>query len=187
MMRELTAVLTSLRDDPSVRVIVLSSTYPEFFLAHVDIRISGQMDVLQQLAGQARGGGAEVVAAADMSFAALEAVGIGQIESLVGIVPGGGGTQYLRRRVGRNRALEVVLTGELFDAETAAAYGWINRAVPAAELHELVDRVARNVADLPEGVIAAAKAALPPDDLTEGWSVRTRPGAPRSPCPRCSR
>lgn len=197
MIRELTEVLTALRDDASVRVIVFSSADPEFFLAHVDIRIGEEMDVLQQLAagapegvnvfqsigelirhlpqvtivelaGKARGGGAEVVAAADISFAALETAGIGQIESLMGIVPGGGGTQYLRQRVGRNRALEVVLTGELFDAETAAAYGWVNRAVPAAELHAFVERVARNVADLPDGVIAAAKAALPADDLAEG-------------------
>lgn len=80
-----------------------------------------------ELAGKARGGGAEFVAAADMAFAAAETAGLGQIEALMGIVPGGGGTQYLRERVGRNRALEIVLAADLFDAETAAAYGWINR------------------------------------------------------------
>ncbi|WIX98476.1 enoyl-CoA hydratase-related protein [Amycolatopsis mongoliensis] len=63
-----------------------------------------------------------------------QAAGLGQIESLMGIVPGGGGTQYLRERVGRNRALEIVLAADLFDAQTAAAYGWINRAAPASEL-----------------------------------------------------
>jgi enoyl-CoA hydratase/carnithine racemase len=86
----------------------------------------------------------------------------------MGIVPGGGGTQYLRDRVGRNRALEVVLTAELFDAETAASYGWINRALPADELDEYVDRIARNIAELPAGVIEAAKRALPADDFKEG-------------------
>ncbi|MFE5159443.1 enoyl-CoA hydratase/isomerase family protein [Streptomyces sp. NPDC056697] len=75
----------------------------------------------------------------------------------MGIVPGGGGTQYLRDRVGRNRALEVVLTADLFDAETAASYGWINRALPAGQLDEYVDRIARNIAPLPDGVIEAAK------------------------------
>ncbi|MEW1659067.1 enoyl-CoA hydratase/isomerase family protein [Streptomyces sp. NPDC093707] len=197
MMRELLTVLTGLKDDSSVRVIVFSSADPEFFIAHVDMHIGEEMDVLQELAasapadvnvfqaigelirhqpqvtivklaGKARGGGAEFVAAADMAFAAIETAGLGQIEALMGIIPGGGGTQYLRDRVGRNRALEVVLTADLFDAETAASYGWINRALPADELDEYVDRVARNLAALPDGVIEAAKSALPADDFTEG-------------------
>ncbi|MEV2214890.1 enoyl-CoA hydratase/isomerase family protein [Streptomyces sp. NPDC050997] len=197
MMRELRTVLTTLADDSSVRVIVFSSADPELFLAHVDMRIGEKMDVLQELAasapadvnvfqavgelirhqpqvtivklaGKARGGGAEFVAAADMAFAAVETAGLGQIEALMGIIPGGGGTQYLRDRVGRNRALEVVLTADLFDAETAASYGWINRALPADELDEYVDRVARNIAALPDGVIEAAKCSLPVDDFKEG-------------------
>lgn len=197
MMRELRTVLTRLKDDSSVRVIVFSSADPEFFIAHVDMRIGEEMDTLQELAasapadvnvfqaigelirhqpqvtivklaGKARGGGAEFVAAADMAFAAIETAGLGQIEALMGIVPGGGGTQYLRDRVGRNRALEVVLTADLFDAETAASYGWINRALPADELDEHVDRLARNIAALPDGVIEAAKHSLPADDFKEG-------------------
>jgi enoyl-CoA hydratase/carnithine racemase len=83
-------------------------------------------------------------------------------------VPGGGGTQYLANRAGRHRALEAVLGAELFDAETAERYGWVNRAVPAEELDEVVDRLARNIAALPEGVVAAAKHALTPDDLATG-------------------
>ncbi|MEU9151925.1 enoyl-CoA hydratase/isomerase family protein [Streptomyces sp. NPDC048417] len=197
MMRELRTALDALRGDSSVRVIVFSSADPEFFLAHVDMRIGERMDVLEQLAasapadvnvfqavgellrhqpqvtivklaGKARGGGAEFVAAADMAFAAAETAGIGQIEALMGIVPGGGGTQYLRDRVGRNRALEVVLTADLFDAETAASYGWINRALPAGQLDEYVDRIARDIAALPDGVIEAAKRALPPERITDG-------------------
>ena len=59
----------------------------------------------------------------------------------MGIVPGGGGTQYLADRVGRHRALEIVLGADLFDAETAERYGWVNRALPAAELDVFVDRL----------------------------------------------
>lgn len=103
-----------------------------------------------------------------MVFAAIGRAGIGQIEALMGIVPGGGGTQYLAGRVGRNRALEAVLGAGLYDAETAERYGWVNRAVPAAELDGVVDRLARDIAALPEGVIAAAKRALAPEDLSEG-------------------
>jgi enoyl-CoA hydratase/carnithine racemase len=197
MMRELRSVLTGLADDPSVRVIVFASADPELFLAHVDMRIGEDMTALGELAadapegvnvfqavgelirhqpqvtivklaGKARGGGAEVVAAADMAFAAEETAGIGQIEALMGIVPGGGGTQYLRQRVGRSRALEVVLTAELLDAETAASYGWINRAVRADDLDEYVDRVARRIAALSPRVIEAAKRALPAEDLGGG-------------------
>ncbi|MFJ5841698.1 enoyl-CoA hydratase/isomerase family protein [Streptomyces shenzhenensis] len=119
-----------------------------------------------------------------MAFAATETAGLGQTEALMGIVPGGGGTQYLRDRVGRNRALEVVLTADLFDAETAASYGWINRALPADRIDAYVDRVARNIAALPDGVIEAAKRALPADDFEDGllrendaWAAQFAPPA----------
>ncbi|MYW02895.1 enoyl-CoA hydratase/isomerase family protein, partial [Streptomyces sp. SID3343] len=65
-------------------------------------------------------------------------------------------------------ALEAVLGADLYDAETAERYGWVNRAVPADELDDVVDRLARNIAALPEGVIAAAKRAIVPEDLAEG-------------------
>ncbi|GGP73705.1 enoyl-CoA hydratase [Saccharothrix coeruleofusca] len=196
LIRELHEVLGALREESSVRVVVFSSANPEFFLAHVDIHILEEMDGLREiadrnpdanlfqgvgellrhqpqvtivkLAGKARAGGAEFVAAADMAFAARETAGLGQSEVLMGIVPGGGGTQYLRERVGRNRALELLLTADLVDADTAAAYGWINRAVPAAELDAVVDEVARKIAALPPEIIAAAKRLVPPTDLADG-------------------
>ncbi|MFI5898301.1 enoyl-CoA hydratase/isomerase family protein [Actinoplanes sp. NPDC051513] len=195
LMLELRDLLTVLKDDDTVLVIVFESADPEFFIAHVDMSGTAEafaplaaglpdgVNVFQalgeqlrnqpqvtivKLAGLARGGGAEFVAAADMSFAAIGRAGLGQVEALMGIVPGGGATQYVRARVSRNRALEVVLGADLFDAETAERYGWVNRALPADELDPFVDRLARNIAALPHGVIAAAKAAIVADDLTEG-------------------
>ncbi|MFJ5637257.1 enoyl-CoA hydratase/isomerase family protein [Streptomyces goshikiensis] len=197
LMSDLRHLLTALGEDDSVRVIVFDSACPEFFIAHVDMTLVDTPDAFDRLAdglpdgvnvfqalgeqlrhqpqvtivklaGAARGGGAEFVAAADMAFAAIGRAGIGQIEALMGIVPGGGGTQYLAGRVGRHRALEAVLGAGLHDAETAERYGWVNRAVPAAELDGFVDRLARDIAALPEGVIAAAKRALAPEDLSEG-------------------
>ncbi|SES29950.1 enoyl-CoA hydratase/isomerase family protein [Lentzea albida] len=196
LIRELHDVLGALRDDRSVRVIVFSSANPEFFLAHVDIHILDELDGLQEiadrnpganlfqgvgellrhqpqvtivkLAGKARAGGAEFVAAADLTYAARETAGLGQTEVLMGIVPGGGGTQYLRERVGRNRALELLLTADLVDADTAAAHGWINRTVPAAELDAVVDDVAGKIAALSPEIIAAAKRLVPPADLADG-------------------
>ena len=195
LMSDLRHLLTALRDDDAVRVIVLDSADPEFFIAHVDMTLEPTdlaelaadlpdgVNVFQavgellrhqpqvtivELSGTARGGGAEVVAAADMAFAAIGRARLGQVEALMGIVPGGGGTQYLARRLGRNRALEVVLGADLHDAETAERYGWVNRAVPADELGDVVDRLARHIATLPDGVVAAAKRALAPEDLGAG-------------------
>ncbi|GAB2901036.1 enoyl-CoA hydratase/isomerase family protein [Streptomyces mayteni] len=216
LMADLRHLLTALRDDASVRVIVFDSANPEFFIAHVDMSLVDTPDAFDKLAadlpdgvnvfqalgellrhqpqvtivklaGMARGGGAEFVTAADMTFAAIGRAGIGQIEALMGIVPGGGGTQYLASRVGRNRALEAVLGADLYDAETAERYGWVNRAVPADQLDDIVNRLARDIAALPEGVIAAAKRAIAPENLTEGllrehdaWAGQfTRPAAER--------
>lgn len=95
-----------------------------------------------------------------MRFASLEHGYLAQMETPTGIIPGAGGTVYLPRLVGRARAIEIVLGADLFDAPTAERYGWINRAIPDAELDHFVDRLARNIAALPPGVIPAAKAAL---------------------------
>jgi enoyl-CoA hydratase/carnithine racemase len=205
MMRELHELLGEVRDNPAIKVIVFDSADPEFFLAHVDMRILDEkqtfddlvaaapqgINVFQavgelirhqpqvtivKLAGIARGGGAEFVAAADLTFAALETARIGQIESLMGIIPGGGGTQYLRERIGRSRALEAILTGDSVDAATATAYGWINRALPARELDDFVTRTAHSIAALADGVVAAVKAALPPADHSPALVVEDRVG-----------
>ncbi|GAA3605618.1 enoyl-CoA hydratase/isomerase family protein [Nonomuraea rosea] len=197
MMADLMTLLITLREDETAQVVVFESADPEFFIAHVDMTLVDDEDAaadptagapaglnvfqalgealrtqpqvtIVKLAGMARGGGAEFVAAADMSFAAIGRAGLGQMEVLGGIVPGGGGTQYLLNRAGRNRALEIVLGAELFDAQTAERYGWVNRALPADEIDAFVDRFARNIADLPDGAIAAVKSALPPQDMATG-------------------
>ncbi|GAB3262337.1 enoyl-CoA hydratase/isomerase family protein [Kineosporia babensis] len=199
MMVELHDLLERFRDDPSVVVLVFSSAHEEFFLAHVDMGIFDSMGELQdvatkypnvnvhqgigellrkqpqvsivKLAGIARAGGAEFVVAADITYAAEETARIAQSEVLLGIIPGGGATQYGLERMGRNRTLETVLSAELLTARTAADYGWINRAVPAAELDEFVATTARNIAALGMPVIAGAKKAIPAADLTAGLNA----------------
>jgi enoyl-CoA hydratase/carnithine racemase len=113
-----------------------------------------------KVAGLARGGGSELLASLDLRFAALGTAAFGQFEALIGIVPGAGATAHLPRLVGRARALEIVLTGGLVDAATAERWGWVNRAVPAAELDDVVAGVARTIATLPDGVRAAATEAI---------------------------
>src|SRR5947208_2073472 len=74
--------------------------------------------------------------------------------------PGGSGTQRLPRLVGRSRALEIVLGCEDFPAELAERYGYLNRALPAAELGPFVERLARRIASFPAEAIALAKASV---------------------------
>jgi enoyl-CoA hydratase/carnithine racemase len=198
LMSEIRQLLLSQRDDRDTRVIVFQSADPEFFIAHVDMNLIDEPHAFDELsrdapdglnpfqafgellreqpqvtivklAGIARGGGAEFVAAADMTFAAEGSAGLAQCEALMGITPGGGATQYLSSRMTRGRALEIILGGDLINASTAERYGWINRCIPDQELDVFVDRLAHNIANLPEGVIAAAKKAVPPQDLQAGF------------------
>ena len=198
LMAELRHFLLGVRDDPAVKVIVFESANPDFFIAHVDMALIDEphafdeiardvpagLNVFQalgelvrsqpqvtivKLAGLARGGGAEFIAAADMTFAARETAGLAQCEVLMGIVPSGGGMQYLDARMGRNRMLEAVLGADLFDADTAERYGWINRSIPTDQLDGYVARLARHIADLPDGVVAGVKTSVPPTDLAAGF------------------
>ena len=198
LMKELRHVLLTMRNRSDIRVLVFESANPDFFIAHVDmtlidephafddiareapeglnpfqalgelIREQPQVTIVK-LAGIARGGGAEFVTAADMVFAAEGKAGLAQCEALMGIIPGGGGTQYLASCMTRARALEIILGADLIDAETAERYGWINRAIPLEQLDSFISRLANNIAALPKGVIAAAKLAMPVPDLGAGF------------------
>jgi enoyl-CoA hydratase/carnithine racemase len=177
--------------DDAVRVVVVASADPEFFIAHADVRgMVGRGDAQAErrerlsrfaemterwrtmpkatiavIAGRARGGGSEFALALDMRFAARETAVLAQPEVALGIPPGGGGTQRLPRLVGRARALEAVLGADDVDAGTAERWGWVNRALPAADLWPFVDRLAARIAGFPAVAVAAAKAAV---DLAEG-------------------
>jgi enoyl-CoA hydratase/carnithine racemase len=75
----------------------------------------------------------------------------------VGLHPGGGGTERLPHLVGRGRALEIVLGANDFDGDTAERYGYVNRALPDAELDGFVDALARRIASFDRRALAAAK------------------------------
>lgn len=190
LIMELMRFTAAVRADEQVRVIVFQSADPEFFIAHGDMHfitdpasVAGFVDeanpsplnpmqelheqlrtlpqvTIAKITGLARGGGNELLLALDMRFAAIGRTGLAQPEVLMGIIPGGGATQYLTRLAGAPRALEAILGAELFDAELAERYGWINRALPAEELDGFVETLARRIAALPVGVAAAAKAAV---------------------------
>jgi enoyl-CoA hydratase/carnithine racemase len=200
LIKELKQLLNDLSTDKNVKVIIFDSINQDFFIAHVDINILEEQDILDELGkaapkglnifqavgemlreqpqitivklkGIARGGGAEFVAAADMSFASLEKGKLSQCEALMGIIPGGGATQYLSSKMTRGRTLEIILGADLFDATTAERYGWINRAIPDAEIDEFVDCLADNIAKLPEGVVETTKKVLSTTTNIEGFQL----------------
>ena len=111
---------------------------------------------IAQIEGRVRGAGSEFVLACDMRFAARESAIFSQPEQGFGLIPGAGGIQHLTRLMGRARALEVMLSADDYDAESAERYGWINRALPAAALGEFVRSLAHRIAGFP----AAGRAVL---------------------------
>jgi len=92
-----------------------------------------------------------------MRFAARESAIFGQPEAGFGPIPSAGAAQHLTRLMGRGRAIEVLLSGEDYDAQMAERYGWINRVLPAAVLGDFVKSLARRTASLPAVGLAVIK------------------------------
>src|SRR6202047_3712707 len=173
-----------LRMDASqrLRVVVFESAIPDFYLAHFDltgktgnittavgpsglpilmdtfVRITKSPVVsIAKIRGCVRGGSSEFVLACDMGFAPRENTQHGQPEVGVGVQPGGGDTERLPHLVGRARALEIILGANDFDGDTAERYGYVNRALPDAELDGFGDTLARRIASFDRRAVAAAK------------------------------
>jgi enoyl-CoA hydratase/carnithine racemase len=173
-------------DDDGVRVLVLRSANPEFFLAHFDVAAilglptDGEAErspdnvyhqmcerfrtmdkvTIAQIEGRVGGGGSELVQAFDMRFGVRGRTIFNQMEVPLGILPGGGGTQRLPRLVGRGRALEIILGGEDLDAETAERWGLLNRALAAKEIGPFVEALARRIANFPPEAVRLAKRSV---------------------------
>ncbi len=176
---ELGALMTDLEADPSVKVVVFQSANPDFFIAHLDVskaaerpevlglwrdfvlRLSSTPVVsIAKIRGRTRGIGNEFVLACDMRFASRQSALFGNPEVGVGLVPGGGALEWLPRVVGRSRALEIVLSGDDFDADIAELYGWVNRTLDDQDLDSFVDALARRLASFEHETLAAAKAQI---------------------------
>ena len=182
---ELGALMTDLEADPSLKVIVFQSANPDFFVAHLDVskaaerpdalglwrdfvlRLSSTPVVsIAKIRGRTRGIGNEFVLACDMRFASRQSALFGNPEVGVGLVPGGGALEWLPRLVGRSRALEIVLSGDDFDADIAERYGWVNRTLDDGDLDSFVDTLARRLAPfdreaLPVGVTLPSEVLAP--------------------------
>lgn len=115
--------------------------------------------VVAAITGYALGGGCELALCADLRIAA-DNVRMGQPEILLGIIPGGGGTQRLPRLVGPSIAKDLIYTGRIVAAEEALAIGLVNRLVPAAEVYSTALSWAKQFAAGPKVALAVAKEAI---------------------------
>jgi enoyl-CoA hydratase/carnithine racemase len=200
MVRDFQHVMAALEADEQVRVVVFDSAVDDYFLNHSDFTTKLEdltsmpagptglppwPDFLVRLTrlpvasialirGRATGNGSEITLSCDMSFASREKAIISQWEVGVGMVAGGGPMARLPRLIGRNRALEVLLSSEDIRGDQAEAYGYVNRALPDAELDAFVDALATRIAGFDKWAIANTKrlvnTGLSPDvELGAGW------------------
>lgn len=171
----------ALQADESVRVLVLRSADPDFFLMHGDVEMlrqlapeyvpatepniaaatfsgfrTGRLVTIGLLDGFARGGGCELLCGLDLRFGSERAV-VGQPEVALGIIAGAGGTVRWTEAVGRGRALDILLTGRDVAAGELHAIGWLDRLVPSADLEATGMAVARRIAAMPPDAVAAVK------------------------------
>lgn len=115
--------------------------------------------VIAAINGFALGGGMELALACDMIYASPKSK-LGQPEVKLGIIPGFGGTQRLARLVGKNRAREIVFTGDMYDADTAASFGLIQKVVPEEELMPYCRNVIETIGRMGPLAVAQAKRAI---------------------------
>jgi enoyl-CoA hydratase/carnithine racemase len=202
MVREFQELINALEADEHVRVVVFDSAVEDYFLNHSDFfakledltsmpagptGLPPWPDFLARLTrapftsialirGRATGNGSELTLACDMSFASREKSIFSQWEVGVSLVAGGGPMARLPRLMGRNRALEVLLSSEDIRGEQAEAYGYVNRALPDADLDAFVEAFATRIAGFDKWAIANTKrlvnTSLPADvELAAGWDA----------------
>jgi enoyl-CoA hydratase/carnithine racemase len=196
-------IVTTLENDDRVKVVVFESAVDGFFLNHSDFLanfeeltsipqgptgLEAWPDVLVRLTrapfvsvalirGRATGNGSELALACDMSFASREKALLSHFEVGVGVVPGGGPMARLPRVMGRARALEVLLGADDIRGADGERLGYVNRALPDAELDSFVDALAMRIASFDRWAIANTKrlvneASLPPDvEIRAGWDA----------------
>ena len=176
LLAELDRLSSELKADMALTVVVMRSADPNFFLAHFDVAailerpigFEPQRDsqlkpfhalcerfrtmnkvVIAQIEGRVVGGGSELSTSMDMRFGVRGKTKVNQMEVPLGIIPGGTGTQRLPRLMGRGRALELILSGDDMDAETAERWGYLNRIFEPDEIGLFVEKLAKRIASFP--------------------------------------
>src|SRR6201985_2938863 len=203
MVKQFQQVMTALETCEQGRVVVFDSAVEDYFLNHSDFvakledltsipqgptGLEAWPDFLVRLTrapfvsialirGRATGHGSELALACDMRFASREKALLSQFEVGVGLVAGGGPMARLPRIMGRGRALEVLLSADDIRGADAELLGYVNRALPDAELDSFVDALATRIASFDKWAIANTKrlvneASLPPDvEIRAAWDA----------------
>ncbi|KAH7063833.1 enoyl-CoA hydratase/isomeras-like protein [Paraphoma chrysanthemicola] len=176
----LTDIVRRLRNDTETKVLLFTSDKPFYFMAHLDLTIQPfdvtiaqrtaellhNMTNLNQVTigavnGVARGAGNEFLVSLDMRFAVKSHTRLGQPEIGLGLIPGGGGSQYLPRLIGRGRAFEYLLTGQDVLAEEAERLGWINKAFDKeGEMEAYVDEIVSRLVLFPVEALGLIKQSV---------------------------
>jgi len=180
--KELAEALDELRNDEEVRVVVITGAGEKAFVAGADINeFAGRTAIQQRAVMKARsvltaaedfpkpliamingfclGGGCELALSCDLRIASDRAK-FGQPEINLGIIPGGGGTQRMARLIGEGKTMQIVLTGEMIDAQEAYRLGLVNEIHPAAELETKTMEMANRIAEKSPVALAMAKTAV---------------------------
>ena len=200
---EMREIVTALEQDELVKVVIFESAVDDFFLNHSDFRTSlddlthipqgptgleAWPDILVRLTrapfvsialirGRATGNGSELALACDLSFVSREKAVLSQWETSVGMVAGGGPMARLPRQIGRQRALEVLLSAEDIRGADAERLGYVNRALPDSELDDFVRALAARIGSFDKWALANTKrlvneASLPPNaEISAGWDA----------------
>ena len=200
---QLNEIVTALETDSHVKVAVFDSAVDGFFLTHYNFLakleettrlspgatgLSPLPDMLVRLSrapvvsiaairGRASGVGSELALACDMRFASRERAILSHFEVGAGVVPGGGPMARLPRLIGRGRALEVLLGADDVPGALAENYGYVNRALPDAELDSFVEALAMRIASFDKQALVETKnfvniASLPPDaEIAPEWDA----------------
>ncbi|HYG80975.1 MAG TPA: enoyl-CoA hydratase-related protein [Pyrinomonadaceae bacterium] len=175
-------LLEELRDDDAVGVVVITGAGDKAFIAGADIaEFAGRTALTQRevmmgrslftaidtfpkpviamINGYCLGGGCELALACDIRIAS-DAASFGQPEINLGIIPGGGGTQRLTRLVGEGKAMELILTGDIINAQAAYGIGLVNMVVPAADLEAKTMEMANRIGEKSPVALRMAKEAV---------------------------
>jgi enoyl-CoA hydratase/carnithine racemase len=167
--RDVRTAFETARDDAEVRGVILTGAGDKAFIAGADISELAQTTaveaeksssngqavlnlvenlgkpVVAAINGFALGGGCETAMACTIRIA-VETAKFGQPEVKLGLLPGGGGTQRLPRLVGKGRAMQLILTGEMITAQEAYRIGLVNEIVPAADLISRAEAILKQIA-----------------------------------------